>query len=297
MLQSVSIDQLRMFVAAANTGSFSGAARQLNRAQSAISQSMVALENALGVTLFDRSERLPKLTPEGSALLERARGIVQDTDALKTEARHLAEGLEPELSLVLDIMFPQYLLVQLAREWAQRFPSTPLSICFEALGGVSSHVLEGRCSLGVIGTLQTVSPDLTKEWLFDLPMTTVVAPEHPLASMTGMIPTSVAAEYTQIVLTDRSELTVGLGFGVIGKQTWRVTELSTKQALLRAGLGWGHMPLPEVAQDVAAGYLTTVTLEGGPTHYKMPMSAVYRTDAQPGIGGRWLIDRLKQLAE
>ncbi|MDL2409773.1 LysR family transcriptional regulator, partial [Rhizobium calliandrae] len=122
MIESVSLDQLRMFVAAADAGSFSAAARQLNRAQSAISQAMVALESVLDISLFDRSERLPKLTPEGVKLLGTARGIVRDADALKAHARNMAGGLEPELSIVLDTMFPQGLLTKVAREWAAAFP-------------------------------------------------------------------------------------------------------------------------------------------------------------------------------
>jgi len=62
MLDNVSLDQLRVFVAATDVGSFSAAARRLGRAQSAISQAIAGLESALGVQLFDRTERLPKLT-------------------------------------------------------------------------------------------------------------------------------------------------------------------------------------------------------------------------------------------
>ena len=73
--ERVFIDQLRMFVTAADAGSFSAAARKLNRAQSAISQAMAVLETVLGVSLFDRTERLPRITPAGAKLLSTARSI------------------------------------------------------------------------------------------------------------------------------------------------------------------------------------------------------------------------------
>lgn len=295
MIESVSLDQLRMFVAAADAGSFSAAARQLNRAQSAISQAIAALEGALGISLFDRSERLPKLTAEGTKLLATARGIVRDADALKAHARNMAGGLEPELSIVLDTMFPQCVLTKVARDWATAFPSTPLRVYFEALGAVAQAVLDGRCSIGVIGTLQSVPPDLSKEWLFNLPLITVVAPSHPLANSRKMIAANVAERHVQIVLTDRSMLSAGQEFGVLGGQSWRVADLSTKQAFLCAGLGWGHMPYPAVAGDIAAGQLVVIDLEGKPTEMKMPLSAVYRSDAPPGRAGRWIIDRLKSM--
>ncbi|CAB3707082.1 HTH-type transcriptional regulator YhaJ [Paraburkholderia sediminicola] len=295
MIESVSIDQLRMFVAAADTGSFSAAARRLNRAQSAISQAIAALETSLGISLFDRSERFPKLTPQGSKLLATARGIVRDTDGLKAHARNLAGGLEPELAIVLDTMFPQSLLTTIAQGWAAEFPETPLRVHFEALGAVAQAVLDRRSSIGVIGTLQTVPPDLSREWVFDLPLVTVVAPSHPLADAKGRIKPELAERHVQIVLTDRSALSAGQEFGVFGRQAWRVTELSTKHAFLCAGLGWGNMPYPSVADDIAAGRLVTIELEGIPSGYGLPMSVVYRSDSPPGLAGRWMIDQMRSI--
>ena len=59
MLDGVSLDQLRTFIAAADEGSFSAAGRRLRRAQSVVSQTMANLERQLGVKLFDRRGHLP----------------------------------------------------------------------------------------------------------------------------------------------------------------------------------------------------------------------------------------------
>ena len=67
MLDAVTLDQLRTFIAAADEGSFSAAGRKLRRAQSVVSQTLANLEAQLGVTLFDRSARYPSLTDEGRA--------------------------------------------------------------------------------------------------------------------------------------------------------------------------------------------------------------------------------------
>jgi DNA-binding transcriptional LysR family regulator len=192
-------------------------------------------------------------------------------------------------------MFPQGVLTKVAREWAAAFPSTPLRVYFEALGAVSQAVLDGRCSIGVIGTLQSAPPDLSKEWLFNLPLVTVVGASHPLADLRGPIAAGVVERHVQVVLTDRSTLTAGQDFGVLGGQSWRVAELSTKHAFLCAGLGWGHMPYPAVADDITTGRLVVIEPEGTPTDVKMPMSAIYRSDTPPGRAGRWMIDRLKSV--
>jgi len=97
MLDGVSLDQLRTFIAAADAGSFSAGARQLRRAQSVVSQTLANLEAQVGVKLFDRSRRAPVLTREGVALLAEARAVVGGMDVFKARAKGLSDGLEPPL--------------------------------------------------------------------------------------------------------------------------------------------------------------------------------------------------------
>src|ERR1700720_3789650 len=106
MLDAVSLDQLRTFIAAADEGSFSAAGRRRRRAQSVVSQTMANLEGQLGVKLFDRSGHLPVLTDQGRALLADARAVTGDIDLLKARAKNFARGLEPELSVAVDVVFP-----------------------------------------------------------------------------------------------------------------------------------------------------------------------------------------------
>src|ERR1700756_2350534 len=106
MLDGVTLDQLRTFIAAAEQGSFSAAGRKLRRAQSVVSQTLANLEGQLGVTLFDRSARYPILTDEGRALLVDARDVADRMDTFKAHAHSIHEGLEPELSVVVDVMYP-----------------------------------------------------------------------------------------------------------------------------------------------------------------------------------------------
>src|SRR5271163_2237817 len=104
MLDGISLDQLRMFIAAAEEGSFSAAGRRLNRAQSVVSQTIANLETQLGLKLFDRGSRTPQLSDAGRALLTEARAIAGGMDLFKARARGLAGGLEPELSVAVDVL-------------------------------------------------------------------------------------------------------------------------------------------------------------------------------------------------
>jgi DNA-binding transcriptional LysR family regulator len=82
---------------------------------------------------------------------------------------------------------------------------------------------------------------------------------------------------------------------VLSPRVWRLSHLGAKLAFLRAGLGFGIMPLHLVEVDLANGALVRITTEdashGG---HLVAMSAVYRTDTPPGPAGRWFIERLKQ---
>ncbi len=294
MLDGVSLDQLRTFIAAADEGSFSAGGRRLRRAQSVVSQTLANLETQLGVKLFDRSSRSPVLTKQGVALLAEARAVVGGMDAFKARAKGLSDGLEPELSVVVDAVFPLGQLTDAVAVFQTKFPATPLRLYVEALGAVLQPVIEGRCAFGVMGTLPTAPPQLTREHLLNVGWAFVVSPTHPLASLKGSIPARVLAQHRQLVLTDRSELSHGKDFGVFSANTWRLADLGAKHAFLRAGLGWGGMPVGVVETDLANGSLVKIRIEGVPEgHLVMPMSAVFKTDTPPGPAGRWLIERLK----
>jgi DNA-binding transcriptional LysR family regulator len=297
MLDGVSLDQLRTFIAAADEGSFSAAARKIGRAQSVVSQTLANLETQIGVRLFDRSGRMPVLTDQGRSLLTDARTVAGTMDLFKARAKGLAGGLEPELSVVVDVMFPMCALTDAVTAFHGQFPATPLRLYVEALGAVMEPVLDGRCSLGVIGSLPLELPQLSRERLLGVTMVVVVSPRHPLAAQAGAIPATQLGKHIQLVLTDRSTLTQGREFCVLSPRTWRLSDLGAKHAFLRAGLGWGGMPRDLVEPDIAAGLLVQIELEDAPPEgLVMPMWAAYRTDAPPGPAGRWLIDRLTQMS-
>ena len=78
-------------------GSFSGAARELRRAQSAISHAIKALESAFDVELFERNTRKATLTAAGRSLLPDARAVISRTEEMKTRAVSIAEAGVPQV--------------------------------------------------------------------------------------------------------------------------------------------------------------------------------------------------------
>src|SRR5258708_39546894 len=98
MLDAVTLDQFRTFIAAVDEGSFSAAGRRLGRAQSVVSQTLANMDGQLGGQLFDRSGRIPVLTESGRALLPDARADAGNVDAFQSRPPGAAVGLEACLS-------------------------------------------------------------------------------------------------------------------------------------------------------------------------------------------------------
>jgi DNA-binding transcriptional LysR family regulator len=293
MLDGVTLDQLRTFIAAVDQGSFSAAGRKLRRAQSVVSQSLANLEAQLGLRLFDRSERYPKLTDQGRSLLVDARSVADAIDGFKARARAMHEGLEPELSASIDVMYPMERVTKAASHSRKTSPHTSLRLYVEALGGVIKPVLDGTCHIGVIGSLPLVPDELQEEPLLDVPFVTVVAATHPLAASRGVVSKSALQKHVQLVLTDRTTLSQGREYSVLSALTWRLADLGAKHAFLREGLGWGHMPLHIVQADLGAGTLVKIRVADVPRSLLMPMKVVYRKDAPPGPAARAFITQLK----
>jgi DNA-binding transcriptional LysR family regulator len=154
-------------------------------------------------------------------------------------------------------------------------------------------VIDRRCSIGVIGSLPIVPDELRAEQLCEVPFVTVVSPSHPFAAKRGIISAAVLAKHVQLVLTDRTSLSEGRDYAVLSPLTWRLADLGAKHAFLRAGLGWGHMPLHMVKADFDTGTLVKVRVEGMSNNFAMEMKVVFRKDEPPGPAGRAFIAKLR----
>lgn len=286
-------DQLRVFMAVVDSGSFAGAGRQLSRATSVISYGIANLEAQLGVRLFERvGTRKPVLTVAGSAVLAEVRAIGEGFDGLRAKVKGLLEGLEAEVTLAVDVMLPAKRLGEVLRAFSLQFPTVTLRLHVEALGAITSLVMKRSAILGISGPITAGSEYLERRSAGSVSMVPVAAPDHPLARMKPIAPGAVR-EHIQLVLTDRSPLTEGRDFSVMSPRTWRLADVGAKHALLREGIGWGNLPVPMIEDDLAAGTLVRLAM---PDHlggiYRF--AGIWRRDSPPGPAASWL---LQQFAE
>jgi DNA-binding transcriptional LysR family regulator len=291
------LDQLKVFLTVVDVGSFAAAARRLNRATSVVSYAIANLEAQLGVTLFDRaSTRKPQLTEAGRTVLAEVRTVSNGIDGLRAKVKGLLQGLEAEVHLVLDVMLPTDRVVDALLAFRAEFPTVTLRLHVEKLGAVTQLVLDRVATVGISGPMPGMAraPGIERIHVGEVLLVPVAAPDHPLARA-GKNKPGAARDHIQLVLTDRSPLTKSTDFAVVSPRTWRLADLGSKHLLLKAGIGWGNMPLPMVAEDLQTGRLVRLDLpdaRGG----AYGLEAIYRTDAPPGPAAAWLIARFQSQA-
>ena len=297
-MDALTLDQIRVFIAVSEAGSFSRAAKALNRAQSAVTHAIQRLEAETGTPVFDRSAYRPALTEAGKALLVRAKRIAEEANGFRDQARSLARGLEPELSIAIDPMFPMPMVVGALKAFSDRFPSVPPHVHVRSLGAAAQLVIDGTCAIGM---LPFVISDLTP--LKTFPMLTielvpVVAPIHPLAAAREPIAAETLHQHVQLVLSDASDLTVGRDYGVLSSRTWRLADLGAKKSMLLAGLGWGSMPAHLVTEEIESGQLKRINPVGfDQMTATLVLGAAHSAERSLGPAAGWMIDYLLQMKD
>ena len=237
-------------------GSFSGAARKLGRAQSAISHAVKALESAFDVELFERNTRKAQLSAAGRSLLPDARAVISRLEEMQNRAGAIARAGVPQ-AVAVDAYFPRARLVDCLRTLQAEFPTAAINLRITTMQGGESLVLERVCALAItIENVPEVNPDaIERSWLCETGMVTTCAPPHPIAAVPGPIPMDEFGLHIQVVVTDNQPGAEKTQQGVAGKRQWLVNDLGAKRDLLKAGLGWGHMPRHLVAEDLESGQL------------------------------------------
>lgn len=258
MLDALTLDQLRAFVSVAEAGSFRASARHLSRVQSAISYSVGNLEAQLGVELFDRSGHKPELTGHGRSLLADARSVLLKIEAMRARARGLSEGVELQLAIVVDSLYPMPRVIKALSAITRSYVGVNIQMQVLPLGGPPAAIQDGRVTLGILAGDDLTDSRIELEAMHSYPFLAVAASTHPLAKATRGSATLEAialSEHVQIVLSDSSGLSQGRDYGVLSPTSWRVNNQETKHAMIRAGHGWGRLPLWVVAKDLQNGDL------------------------------------------
>jgi LysR family transcriptional regulator, low CO2-responsive transcriptional regulator len=151
-LPDIDFRYLRTFLALARFGNFSETGRQVGLSQPAVSRQVRAVEDALGVRLFERLGRRAVLTSAGQALRTRLETLMREADSLPRLIRDLAEGVHGDVRIGATITAANAILPSLLGEYRRSYPSVELAL----QPGSSARVLEvltrGEIDLALVGS-------------------------------------------------------------------------------------------------------------------------------------------------
>lgn len=248
-----SFEQLKVFVAVCEYGSFSAAARKLGRAQSGVSQAVSNLEIAIDQTLFSREKNTPELTDSGRALLPIARSILHQQQYFDQKVDSLANDYEHELVIAVDESLMSKTLLSILAPLANQYPVTNFEIITASTFDVEKLVREEVAQIGIVYADGELRVDMDFFVLGQARFLTVVAPDHALVTL-PIVKDSDLKAYRQCVhrSSDKQELWFTYG---ISTSVWYANTHQNLVDMVLQGIGWSNLPEMLVKQPIQDGKL------------------------------------------
>ncbi|AZY50623.1 LysR family transcriptional regulator [Bordetella avium] len=190
---SLTLKQLKYFVAAAELGQISQAAIQLSISQSAVTTAIRELEDAVGSSLFDRGATGVTLTNTGRAFLNHAYHILSSVDeALNMNGA--SEGAAGRLLLAASYTVIGYFLPYHLNRLSQLHPQLDIQLHELNRNAIEEGLIAHRYDMAVLLTSNVVNPELAVEHFFGSPRRLWVPARHPLLSRDTVTLEDVARE-------------------------------------------------------------------------------------------------------
>ncbi|MFN2138691.1 MAG: LysR substrate-binding domain-containing protein [Candidatus Promineifilaceae bacterium] len=175
----IDLIRLRAFVFAAESLSFSEAARLLHVTQPTISHHIKMLEKTLGVELFARSGHMLKLTEAGRLLLPFANQLIHQAIEVQELMASLQEDIVGHLRIACSTTAGKYILPQLAARFSRRFPGINVTILACRPLHVMPQLLEGEANLAVVSSYDLCGEGFECQEFFKDTIDLIVPANHP----------------------------------------------------------------------------------------------------------------------
>jgi DNA-binding transcriptional LysR family regulator len=288
-----SLEQLEAFVCAAHERSFSGAARKLGKAQSAISTAVINLEIDLGITLFDRGGRYPTLTEEGRAILREAEAVVAHCAALQDRANQLSTRVETRLAVAIDDAIPYFTLSPTLRRFEAAFPDVELDMREPSHDDILQQTLAGDVNLGLMFAQAEYPKQIAFCRLGKLIFTNAVRHDHVLASMPE-VSFAALGDHRQIVVAPQGRK-LPTGEYLKSPRSWNVKSYTALLDMIKDGLGWASVPKRMIGSELESGELVEIKLAAYPfTEWAVGVDLIWSTEQQSGQAATWLRTELSR---
>jgi len=250
----MNLRDLRYLVALADECHFGRAAERCHVSQPTLSAQIRKLEEYLGAVLVERSPRRVALTPAGQRVVERARRLLQEADAIVELARADRDPLAGALKLGLIPTVGPYLLPHVAGRLRRELPRLKLMLYEYQTGPLTEKLRAGEIDMGILA-LPVPLDGLESASLYDEPFMLAVPAHHALAARDRVRVDDLKGE-TLLLLEDGhclrdQALEVCGRVRVNEEQDYRATSLETLRQMVAAG--HGVTLLPELAATAPVG--------------------------------------------
>jgi DNA-binding transcriptional LysR family regulator len=283
-----SSDNVQVFLAVLDRGSFSAAARTLGRVPSAVSMTIAHLEAELDLKLFDRSGREPRPTAAARSLEPQARLLAAQLKQLQVQALALTQGLEHRLTLAIA---PELL----AAPWSEALaalalehPLLPVEVLAAPQADALALLHTGRAQLALVFERPSLDGREGFQEVASETLVMVIAPTHPLLAEGTALREAHLTSTRQIVLAGRDLTTSDPRF-VFARHVWRTDNALAALSLIAAGLGWGWLPRNVVQPHVAAGALIEIPLQNLSNRLDLYVDVVWSKERPLGLAAQCLV--------
>lgn len=287
----LSMEQLHAFCEVACEKSFSAAARKLKKSQSALSIAVSNLETDLGVTLFDRSGRYPKLTTNGQTLLRDAEAILQQCSSMESRANGLAAELEGQVTLAIDDTLPFRLLASHLSRFAEQFPFVELNLLHPSSQYIQQLVEQNSAGLGIMCAGENYPSHINFKRLGTIVFANVVHKDHPLAALPE-VSFEQLSQHRNLVYSPLQNVLPTSEY-LNGPKQWRMESYLNLTHMLAAGLGWATVPKDLMNDAKVKGQLKELKLVSYPfTEWIVGVDLIWSSNHPLGKAAGWLRDAL-----
>lgn len=179
---SITLRQLEIFIAVAETAQVTKASKKLFVTQSAVSMALAELENQLGGSLFDRHGRSLILNARGRYLLPLGKDIIAQVGSIETIMSERNDKLAGHINIAASSSLGNYILPYLVGAFKKAHPRVYLNMLVSNTRHVEEMVQDGRVDIGFVeGALQKSSTIIARPWFQD-ELVVLAAPSDPISA-------------------------------------------------------------------------------------------------------------------
>lgn len=289
--QLLSRSVLELLDAIARAKSFSGAALLLHKVPSAVSHAVKQLEEDLGVTLFERTQRNVILTPAGTYFVSEARAVLDHMNRMESEVVRVANGWRPALTIAVDTILPLEHLQCLITDFYRKFKDVELTVRVEVFNGVWDALIAGRADIAIGATTAIpVDGEFDYKEMGSIDWAFAVGKDHALAAIKSDLDNHALSPYPSVCLEDTSvEIPRRTTWLLPGQRKLVVSNWEQALGAVKSGAGLGYFPRHIALPMISDGSLVEKQLSQAKP--PSPCCLAWRVDSQ-SPASVWVLDYL-----